>query len=157
MSLLSLLLVLTTNLFFALPAITISDLITFMSFKFFIRLIEGNAVPFALNYTFGNILALGSSWFLCGPKRQFKIMFDEKRKLTAVTYLSCLVGTLVVVFIPLQWALRLAILIGLLVTQCLSSFWYSLSYVPYGRRTVIRFLKRYLGMNDSQPVEGNVV
>ena len=133
-----------------------SDMITFMSFKFFIRLIEGNAVPFALNYTFGNILALGSSWFLCGPKRQFKNMFDEKRSLTATIYLSCLAGTLVVVFIPIPWGLRLGLLIGLLVTQCLSSFWYSLSYVPYGRRTVTRFVKRYLGMYE-QPVEGNVV
>lgn len=29
-------------------------LIAFMSFRFFIRLIEGNPLPFALNYTFGH-------------------------------------------------------------------------------------------------------
>lgn len=133
-----------------------TDLITFMSFKFFVQLIEGYPVPFALNYTLGNILALSASWFLCGPKRQFKNMFDEKRRLTAITYLSCLGGTLVVVFIPLPWAVRLAILVCLLVTQFAASFWYSLSYVPYGRKTVLSLIKRYLGLNE-QPVEGNLV
>lgn len=117
---------------------------------------EGNPVPFALNYSFGNVLALGASWFLCGPKRQFKNMFDETRRLTATTYLSCLGGTLVVVFIPMPWSLKLGLLICLLVTQCGASFWYSLSYVPYGRRTVLRMIKRYLGISE-QAVEGNVV
>lgn len=135
---------------------TLGYLITFMSFKFFVELIEGNAVPFALNYTFGNILALGASCFLCGPKRQFKNMFDEKRSMTSTTYLSCVVGTLVVVFIPMPWGLRLALLVCLLLTQCAASFWYSLSYIPYGRKTVIRLIKRYLGMYE-QAVEGNVV
>ena len=130
------------------------DLITFMSFKFFIQLIEGYPIPFAVNYTVGNILALGASWFLCGPKRQFRNMMDERRRLTAITYLSCLVATLVVVFIPLPWALKLGTLIILLITQCASSFWYSLSYVPFGRRTVKRIAFRMLGLNE-RPVEGS--
>jgi hypothetical protein len=118
---------------------------------------EGNPVPFALNYSFGNLLALGASMFLCGPTRQFKNMFDEKRKLTAMTYLSCLGGTLVVVFIPIISAIKLTLLVCLIVTQCAASFWYSLSYVPYGRATALRMIKRYLGLNE-QPLEGiNVV
>lgn len=131
-----------------------TDLITFMSFKFFIQLIEGHPVPFAVNYTAGNVLALAASWFLCGPRRQFRNMFDDNRKLTSIVYLSCLVATLVVVFIPLPWAVRLFTLLALLITQCGASFWYSLSYVPYGRRTVTRMLKRALGLDDSSPSEG---
>ena len=131
-----------------------ADLITFMSFKFFIELIEGYPVPFAVNYTVGNILALGASWFLCGPRRQFRNMFDQNRKFTSIAYLSCLGGTLAVVFVPLPWAIRLFTLILLLITQFCASFWYSLSYVPYGRRTVTRMLKRAIGMNDSSPSEG---
>jgi hypothetical protein len=80
-------------------------------------------------------------------------MFDERRRLTAITYLSCMAGTLVIVFIPLPWGLRLGILICLLVTQCGASFWYSLSYIPYGRRTFLNYSKRYMGLNE-QPVEG---
>lgn len=133
------------------------DLITFMSFKFFVELVEGYPVPFALNYSFGNILSLMSSCFLCGPRKQFKNLFDEKRRQTSILYLSCLASTLVVVFLPLQWALQLFILVALLLTQCLSSLWYSLSYIPYGRRTVSRMVKRTLGLNDSEPIEGQVL
>jgi hypothetical protein len=124
-----------------------------MSFKFFIKLIEGYPVPFALNYSLGNVLALGSSWFLCGPKRQYRNMFDDTRKLTTLTYLSCLAGTLVVVFIPCPTGLRLGILVLLLITQCGASLWYSLSYIPYGRRTALNVIKRTFGLNE-QPAEG---
>ena len=119
-----------------------------MSFKFFIELIEGYPVPFALNYSFGNILALGSSWFLCGPKRQFRNMMDDKRRTTSMTYLGCLALTLIIVFIPLPWGPKLFILICLIITQCCASFWYSLSYIPYGRRTVLNIIKRTLGLNE---------
>jgi Got1/Sft2-like family len=48
------------------------DMIAFFSFRFFVELVEGYPVPFALNYTFGHILQLLASTFLCGPKVQFK-------------------------------------------------------------------------------------
>jgi len=127
----------------------IGYLITFMSFKFFIELIEGYPVPFALNYTFGHLLSLGASWFLCGPKRQFRNMFDEKRKWTSIIYLSCLVITLALVFIPLPWQLRLFLLLISIMTQFFASCWYSLSYIPYGRKTAINMAKRSFGLNES--------
>ena len=68
---------------------SIGHMIAVFSFRFFIRLVEGHPVPFALNYTFGHILQLLASTFLCGPKRQFKSMFDDKRRTTSITYLSC--------------------------------------------------------------------
>jgi len=68
---------------------SIGYLIAFFSFRFFIHLVEGHPIPFALNYTFGHILQLLASTFLCGPKRQFKNMFDEKRRITSIVYLSC--------------------------------------------------------------------
>jgi len=128
---------------------TIAYLITFMSFKFFVHLIEGDPVPFAVNYTIGNMLATSASGFLCGPKRQFRNMFDDKRKMVSTVYLSCLATTLVVTFLPLQWALKLALLIALLITQCGANIWYSLSYIPYGRKTALRFVKKFLGINNS--------
>lgn len=135
---------------------TLGYLITFMSFKFFVELVEGYPVPFALNYSFGNVLSLASSWFLCGPKAQFKNMMDDRRRLTSITYLSCLATTLAVVFIPIKSSIKLCILLILLFTQFAASFWYSLSYVPYGRKTVLKILKRTFGLNDSSPVEGIV-
>ena len=47
-------------------------LIAFFSFRFFIKLVGGNPIPFAINYTTGHILQLLSSMFLCGPQRQFR-------------------------------------------------------------------------------------
>lgn len=133
---------------------TIAYLITFMSFKFFVQLIEGNPVPFALNYTVGNVMAMSASGFLCGPKKQFKNMFDNKRKTVTIVYLSCLASTLIVVFLPLYWSLKLSSLILLLISQCGANIWYSLSYIPYGRRTALKLAKRYLGLNNNNGGNG---
>lgn len=124
-------------------------MIAFFSFRFFIHLIEGNPLPFALNYTFGHILQLAASTFLCGPKRQFKNMFDKHRRDTSIVYLSCLVLTLLFVFLPLPGPLKLIILLLLMMIQFCASIWYSLSYIPYGRRTVAQFIKRQLGIEEA--------
>ena len=144
-------------------------MIAFFSFRFFIHLVEGQPLPFACNYTFGHILQLLASTFLCGPKRQFKYvhgreridlflilflhlfrnMFDEKRRFTSITYLSRLVATLIVIFIPLPSGLKLGLLLLLMLTQFCASVWYTLSYIPYGRRTALRCLKHQLGIDEA--------
>lgn len=122
-------------------------LIAFFSFRFFIKLMEGNPLPFAINYTSGHVLQLLSSMFLCGPQRQFRNMFDPTRYLTSVIYLSCLAITLVLVFIPLKpHILKLLILVALTMAQFCASCWYSLSYIPYGRRTALRLIYKTLGL-----------
>jgi Got1/Sft2-like family len=126
-----------------------SDLITFFSFKFFIELVEGRPVPFALNYSFGNLLSLCSMTFLCGPQKQFKNMFDEKRKFTSITYLSCLVATLACVVIPFPGFLRLLLLVLLVLAQFCAAVWYSLSYIPFGRRWALKCIKRQLGISET--------
>ena len=124
------------------------DLITCFSFKFFIELVEGYPVPFALNYSFGNLLSLLSMTFLCGPKRQFKNMFDDKRKFTSITYLSCLAATVICIFIPMLGFLKLLVLVLLVLAQFCACMWYSLSYIPFGRCWALRCLKRQLGIDD---------
>ena len=47
-------------------------MITFSSFHYFVRVVEGHPMPFVVSYTFGNVLSLLSSMFLCGPNRQYK-------------------------------------------------------------------------------------
>mmetsp|Transcript_4871 Transcript_4871/g.7213 ORF Transcript_4871/g.7213 Transcript_4871/m.7213 type:complete len:239 (-) Transcript_4871:61-777(-) len=123
-------------------------LITFGSFGLFIRLVEGNPLPFVTMYTLGNILSLLSSVFLCGPKRQFKNMFDQKRRTTSMLYLSTLFLTIVVACLPFDSTIKLSILVLLLVTQICASLWYSLSYIPFGRRTAQRCLKKSLGLEE---------
>ena len=48
--------------------------------------------------------------FLCGPKRQFKNMFDKKRKEVTIIYLSTLVLSIVVCFITFNKDIKLLIL-----------------------------------------------
>ena len=75
-------------------------------------------------------------------------MFDATRRETSVVYLSCLGLTLLTIFIPMPGPLKLFLLLSFTVTQFCASVWYSLSYIPYGRRTATRFLKNALGLED---------
>lgn len=120
-------------------------LISILSFNFFEDLILGNPVPFVIIYTLGNVISLCSSMFLCGPKRQFKRMFDDKRKITTIVYLSTLILAIIVCFIPFNNTVKLSILVILLVAQFLSSFWYTMSYIPFARKTIINCFKREFG------------
>lgn len=110
---------------------------------------EGYPTPFALNYSFGNLLSLSSMTFLCGPRKQYNNMFDEKRKYTSITYLSCLVATLACVVIPLPGFLRLILLVFFVLAQFCACVWYSLSYIPFGRRWALKCIKRQLGISEN--------
>lgn len=100
-----------------------------ISFLSFITI--ANPVRFAVLYSFGNLVSLAATMFLMGPVKQFKNMFDEKRRVATIVYLSALVATLV---IALWQGKKLVILVLLLVVvQFLALIWYTLSYIPYGR------------------------
>lgn len=75
-------------------------------------------------------------------------MFDATRRETSIIYLSCLGLTLLTIFIPMPGPLKLFLLLSFTITQFCASVWYSLSYIPYGRRTAMRFLKSTLGLED---------
>ena len=77
-------------------------------------------------------------------------MFDEKRRITSIVYLSCLFLTIVIIFIPFgpYNTVKLVILVVLLLIQFCASVWYTLSYIPYGRRAFIRMVKGCIGMDS---------
>ena len=52
-------------------------------------------MKFALLYSIGNILSLGSTGFLTGFARQAKNMFKATRLVATVMYLGCLIMTIV--------------------------------------------------------------
>lgn len=121
---------------------------TFLSFRLFIKLILGNPAPFVFLYTSGNIVSIASSIFLSGPTRQLRLMFDEKRYVTTVTYLIALCVSIVVCFIPMATGLKIGLLVLLLLIQMCANIWYTLSYIPYGRATVRRMIVSYLSNDD---------
>jgi len=51
----------------------------------------GHIGTFAVIYTLGNLVALCSTGFLIGPKRQFKQMFQAKRAQATVAYIVMMV------------------------------------------------------------------
>lgn len=78
-------------------------------------------------------------------------MFDEKRRYTSIVYLSCLFVTVIIVFIPIPVdyaAIKLLLLVLLLIAQFCASLWYTLSYIPYGRRTFMRMIKNAFGVEE---------
>ena len=127
---------------------TCGYLMTFASFRLFIKLVEGNPAPFVFLYTSGNIMSLLSSMFLSGPKRQFKSMFDEKRRATSITYLVSLGTSIIVCFIPIPTGPKIGLLVLLLLVQMMASLWYTLSYIPYGRATAKKMILSVVNGSD---------
>jgi len=120
--------------------------ISLLSFRQFLH----DLSRFAMLYSFGNLVGLCSSFFLCGPRAQFRSMKDPKRVTTSVLYVLSMVLTLVaavwvrkdangeVLNKPLK---RLLILI-LVITQWCCLTWYCISYIPYGRSMARSCMKK---------------
>ena len=92
---------------------------------------------FAILYSLGNITSMGSTLFLFGPASQCKRMFKRGRLIATLLYLLSLIGTLVFCLFfydrekknPFQ---RLFVLLLIFLQFC-ALFWYTLSYIPFGR------------------------
>ena len=118
-------------------------LISLISSGLIKSLMKGDILKFGIFYTLGTCCSLGSSFFLWGPLAQIKTMFDKKRRITSIIFLSCIVGTIVSCIlypkVPVQ-----AILLFVLVQYC-AYFWYSLSFIPFGRTIFCKCFKNAVG------------
>jgi uncharacterized membrane protein len=106
-------------------------------------------LPYVINVTVGNWIALLGSCFLSGPSNQIHRMFHERRRNATILYLGSLVLTILVAFwkrLPLQglWLLLLTL------AQYVSITWYTLSYIPFAQEAVTSFLSRYLGRSNTE-------
>lgn len=100
-----------------------------------------NYEAFAFFYTIGNVLSLGSTAFLVGPKQQCQNMAHPHRLAATLLYLCMMALTLYVVF-----EVKNAVLALLCVMlQSLALSWYCLSYIPYARRIIKKCLFPWLG------------
>ena len=79
-----------------------------------------NPVKFAFLYSFGNLVSLLATMFLMGPCKQFKNMFDEKRRTASIVYLVALAATLTVAIWVRRRLCAQEIFRGLYVSRCLS-------------------------------------
>lgn len=76
--------------------------------------------------------------FLMGPVKQIKRMFQKTRIIVTIIFLSAIVMTLISALVLKNVWL---VLIFIIIQYC-AFFWYSLSYVPYGRKLVTGLFKR---------------
>ncbi len=87
---------------------------------------------FAILYSIGNIVALGSSCFLWGPWAQVKNMFAPIRAVATIIYLLCIAIT---IYLAVDVKKTVPILI-MIIIQCLAGIWYALSYIPVRSNTM---------------------
>ena len=101
---------------------------------------RGNPTPFAVKYTLGNLLSIGSSSFLVGPAQQCRDMLTPERRIASLVYVCTLAGTLVSVFVVKIQMLSLVCVVA----QFSALTWYMLSYIPYGQQCARRVLRRFV-------------
>lgn len=126
-------------------------MLSFGSFWRIRDLLLGNPYPLVLHTALGNILSWIGSFFLVGPRTQWKRLWHPKRKLATQMYLgSLLLMLLVVLFHPIgPEGLYLFLLI---LVQNGAMTWYCLSYIPFAQDLIQRYAYRIVdsGVNDHE-------
>ncbi|PIN20513.1 hypothetical protein CDL12_06799 [Handroanthus impetiginosus] len=89
-------------------------------------------IKFALLFTFGNILAVGSTAFLIGSGQQLRMMFDPVRIYATAIYIGCVIVALVCAL----WIHSKILTIIAIICEICALIWYSLSYIPFARGMV---------------------
>ena len=92
---------------------------------------------FAALYIIGNFIAIGATGFLIGPARQCKKMFDKTRRFSCIIWLL----TLIVTFAIAVAGVNVGLVVMMIFIQIGASIWYSASYIPYGRRMIIKIFQ----------------
>ncbi|CAN1751174.1 Vesicle transport protein SFT2B [Linum perenne] len=95
-------------------------------------------IKFALLFTFGNILAVGSTAFLIGTGQQLSLMFDSTRVYATSIYLGSVVVSLICALLIHNKVLTLIAII----CEICALTWYSLSYIPFARTMVSSLMVR---------------
>lgn len=96
-------------------------------------------IKFAVLFTFGNILAVGSTAFLIGPVQQMRMMLDPVRIVATCIYIGCVVVALICALLIHSKILT----IFAIVCEICALMWYSLSYIPFARRMVSQLMIRF--------------
>ncbi|KAI3751147.1 hypothetical protein L2E82_22193 [Cichorium intybus] len=95
-------------------------------------------IKFAVLFTSGNLLAIGSTIFLMGATRQIQMMFDPVRIYATCIYIGFVVLALIC---ALGIHNKLLTILAILCEIC-ALIWYSLSYIPFARAVVSKLTIR---------------
>ena len=103
---------------------------------------QENVQTFAALYVSGNVIALGATGFLIGPKKQCINMWKPTRRYTTAFYLIMLIVVFVVAIAEYKLDGKIYLILFLLFIQICAAVWYSASYVPYGREMISGVLRK---------------
>ncbi|KAF3444203.1 hypothetical protein FNV43_RR13893 [Rhamnella rubrinervis] len=95
-----------------------------------------NPIKFGMAFTLGNLLAIGSTAFLIGPKRQVTMMLDPVRIYATAIYLASII---IALFCALYVRNKLLTLLAIIL-EFGGLIWYSLSYIPFARSMVSKVM-----------------
>jgi hypothetical protein len=84
---------------------------------------------FAIPYTVGNLMSMGSTGFLVGAGRQCKTMFDSTRRQASSVFFVSMFATLYFAFVRKSGIGTIVFVI----IQLMAYAWYIASYIPFGR------------------------
>ena len=119
-------------------------LFQFMSFGSMVGVLLGRPNKFAFLYTCGNLISIFGTFFLVGPKRQFKNMTNPYRRKSSMIFLSSIVLTFISLYI-----LHSKLLTVLFVIIQFGAFiYYIMSYIPYGQECLNAITRRILGTSN---------
>ncbi|KGN58267.1 vesicle transport protein SFT2B [Cucumis sativus] len=102
-------------------------------------LVFAKPLKLAVLFAFGNVLAVGSTTFLFGPRQQIRMMFDSVRILATAIYLGCVVLALICAL----WIHNKILTVIAIISEICALIWYSLSYIPFARRMVSQLMIRF--------------
>lgn len=97
-----------------------------------------NLRTFVALYVIGNVIALCATGFLLGPKQQCIKMWAPTRRYSTAFYLIMLIVVLVVALTKQN----IFLILFLLVIEIMAALWYSLSFIPFGRKMCLAFLRK---------------
>ncbi|KAL3899801.1 MAG: hypothetical protein SGCHY_001793 [Lobulomycetales sp.] len=106
-----------------------------LSFLSTLLLTTGMLTAFAVLYTVGNLVSLAGTGFLVGFSTQLKKMFDPVRLIATLIFIGSMIATLIVAFTLDNGQILVLILC---LVQFIALFWYSASYIPFGRDMIKR-------------------
>ncbi|XVE58385.1 hypothetical protein DITRI_Ditri04bG0165700 [Diplodiscus trichospermus] len=124
-----------TQRIYAFAACLLSGLVL----MFLSLIVFAKPIKFALLFTFGNVLAVGSTAFLMGPEQQLRMMFDSVRVYATAIY----IGFVVLALICALWIQSKILTILAIMCEICALIWYCLSYIPFARRIVSDLMIRF--------------
>ncbi|OMP02244.1 Vesicle transport protein, Got1/SFT2-like protein [Corchorus olitorius] len=125
----------TTQRMYAFAACLLSGLVL----MFLALFVFAKPIKFALLFTLGNVLAVGSTAFLMGPEQQLRMMFDPVRVYATAIY----IGFVVLALICALWIQSKILTLLAIICEICALIWYCLSYIPFARRIVSDLMIRF--------------